>query len=245
MMSIWSKIGIGIAFALIIAYFVCAVAIVPTMRNEQTCKDLQLVITDSCSRQFVDATEIRQLLVDQNMYPIGRPMSEVSLTSIETAIQHHPTLRTTECYSTPYGTVVVRMSQRKPVLRVMSDDRNYFVDSDRQILSPRSKTASYVPIITGKVTPQMATGELFDFVCFLEKNEYWDSQIVQINIRPDCQIELIPRIGNQTILLGSLTNYEHKLAKLQKLYVDGFNKIGWQTYSTLDLRFNGQIVAKK
>ena len=46
------------------------------------------------------------------------------------------------------------------------------------------------------------------------------------------------------ILLGSLEEYQEKLDRLQKLYTNGFDRIGYPECQELDLRFKGQVVTR-
>ena len=86
---------------------------------------------------------------------------------------------------------------------------------------------------------------MFDFVTFLEDNTFWNAQIEQIFIRDDLKIELVPRVGEAIILLGTLDNYQSKLEKLRKLYVNGFNVVGWNKYKLIDLQYKDQVVCSK
>ena len=70
------------------------------------------------------------------------------------------------------------------------------------------------------------------------------AQVDQIYINKKGQAELIPKIGNQEILLGDFQDVEGKLEKLIAFYKDGIGYKGWKTYSTIDLRFDNQVVCK-
>jgi cell division protein FtsQ len=109
----------------------------------------------------------------------------------------------------------------------------------------RNSTAAYVPIVTGRVPLRFATGELYDFVLWVEDDDYWRAQIEQIHVVSPKRIELVPRVGSGVIVLGSLENYPLKLRKLKKLYQDGFSSFGWNDYAEVDLRFRGQVVCRK
>ena len=106
-------------------------------------------------------------------------------------------------------------------------------------------TASYVPVLTGRVTKKRATNDLYDFVEFLENDDFWHAQIVQINVTPNQQIELIPRVGDQVILLGKLDGYKKKLDKLETFYTSVMNKRGWLGYKEIDLRYHGQVIGRR
>ena len=105
--------------------------------------------------------------------------------------------------------------------------------------------AAYVPVVSGRVTISMASGKLFDFVGFVADDPFWNAQIEQINVRDDLKIELVPRVGDAIIMLGTLDNYASKLEKLKKLYARGFNVIGWNRYRMIDLQYKDQIVCDK
>ena len=57
--------------------------------------------------------------------------------------------------------------------------------------------------------------------------------------------ELVPRVGEHTILLGRPTNVEDKLGRMKEFYTEGLNKVGWNKYSQISLKYNNQIICKK
>ena len=59
------------------------------------------------------------------------------------------------------------------------------------------------------------------------------------------EIELTPKIGEQNILFGNIEDIESKLNKLNAFYENGIAYKGWKTYSTIDLRYDKQVVCKR
>ena len=59
------------------------------------------------------------------------------------------------------------------------------------------------------------------------------------------EIDLIPRVGNQIIHLGTTENYEGKLRNLEAFYDKVLPEVGWNKYSVINLEFKDQIVCKK
>ena len=57
------------------------------------------------------------------------------------------------------------------------------------------------------------------------KNEFWKAQIIQLHMNDDKEIELIPRVGNHIILLGSEEEMEAKFEKLMLFYKKEFSKL--------------------
>lgn len=91
----------------------------------------------------------------------------------------------------------------------------------------------------------MAKGALGEFALFLRNNFFWNSLIEQIDVDKNGEVTLVPRVGNQLILMGTLDNYQEKLEKLRALYEEGFNKVGWNKYKQITLKYDGQVVCTK
>lgn len=87
--------------------------------------------------------------------------------------------------------------------------------------------------------------DLYKFALFLQENEFWNDQIEQIYVYPDNDIELIPRVGNHRIMLGTLDEFEEKLANLKLFYEQAIPKVGWEKYSMINLKYKNQIVCTK
>ena len=59
------------------------------------------------------------------------------------------------------------------------------------------------------------------------------------------EVELYPRVGEHTIVLGTTENFRKKLDNLMIFYKNGLSKTGWNKYSVINLSYNGQIVCTK
>lgn len=242
-MERWKQIATCICAGLVCAYIVFCISYFSERRLNPVCNNFEVRFLDSHQRQFVSTSEMQQFIRRTGIKLEDEPISSQRCQQIEEHALQHPMIRKAKCYCSPDGTVHLRLQQRIPVFRVLGAD-NYYIDSDRRLMFTRTTTATYVPIVTGRVSQHLAQGELYDFVRWLEKDKFWSAQITQINIVDAEHIELIPRIGTGTIMLGNLSDYEKKLEKLQTLYTEGFSKFGWKEYKEIDLRFRGQIVCR-
>lgn len=105
-----------------------------------------------------------------------------------------------------------------------------------------SSFAVYVPVATGEIDEEFAQTELYDFAMFLNNNSEWDAWVEQIVVKNSNEVELIPRAGNFRIIMGSLEDYPTKLNKFARFVDDGLNKLGWNRYSEINLKFDNQVV---
>lgn len=230
---------------ILVSVYVLASLFAFTKKNTGvTCDDVEIILLDKNKIELIDVIDVEKFLVSQDLYPLGKKLSEIQTESIENTLHRNEMIKSAECYATPSGKVYIKIGQRIPKFRVIGRS-NYYIDTERKKIKTSTDYTAYLPIVSGYVSEEMAMGDLFDFICFLEKNSFWDAQIEQIYVRPDKKVELVPRVGDSIILLGTLDNYEAKLEKLKKLYTKAFNVIGWNHYKMIDLQYNGQIVCTK
>ncbi len=212
--------------------------------NHITCVHLDVSFDDNDEIQLITDSEIAKMLENNDLNPIGKSYRNIHTESIEKVLLKNPMIKNAECYKTPSGSLRIKIKQRVPKFMIAGQE-NYYIDTDRQLFPVSLNQAAYVPVVSGTITKSFATGKLFDFVSSIVEDPFWNAQIEQIYILEDLKIVLIPRVGDATIVLGKLDNYQSKLDKLYRLYKQGFNTIGWNHYEKIDLQYDNQIVCTK
>ena len=208
------------------------------------CTQVDIVVEDSVSRQYVDAMELEGYLKARGCYALTKAMSEVDCHMIEQTLLKHEMIRTASCYKTPFGAVRIRVTQRVPVLCVKTAEGNYLVDADRRVMPYRSGMRLDVPVFTGAISKCAATEEYYDFVLWLQDNSYWGERIRDVYVRNPKLVVLSQKDYSAKIVLGNLEGYEDKLARLRSLYKKGFDVLGYPECRELDLRYAGQVVRR-
>ncbi|MDD6473152.1 MAG: cell division protein FtsQ [Bacteroidales bacterium] len=228
-----------------IAYIVVAVMYV-NRTESLVCKGIELAIKDSAQSSIITSKELVNMLQKQKLNPVGKKMEEIQVSQIEEFIASHPLMRSVECYKTPSNKILVEIQQRIPVIRVIaSNGENYFVGNEAEIIPFNSRCVVDLPVATGVIDKTFAKNELYRFALFLKKNEFWNSQIEQINILSDKTIELVPRVGQHVVYLGTFANYQEKLERLKKFYTKALNQVGWNKYSRINVEFSNQIICTR
>jgi len=80
-------------------------------------------------------------------------------------------------------------------------------------------------------------------VRIIQADTFWNSQISEVIVDSMGMFELTPVLGDQRIILGDIDGAKNKLNNLFLFYKNVLNRIGWDKYETLDLRFHDQVVA--
>ncbi len=212
--------------------------------NQKICNDLDIRFINSENIRLINEKDIAVALESRGLNPIGRNFGHIRTEDIENELLKNPMLKKVECYKTPSGKICIEVLQRTPKF-LIAGSQNIYVDTERRFFPVSLNYAAYVPVVSGRVTKSFATGKLFDFISFLDRDSFWNSQIEQIYVRDDQTLELVPRVGEAVIILGSPENFEQKLNRLYLLYKQGFNTIGWNLYDTINLEYDDQIVCSK
>jgi cell division protein FtsQ len=87
--------------------------------------------------------------------------------------------------------------------------------------------------------------ELFKTADFISKDSLWSAQIAQIYVNQDHELELIPRVGTNRILLGNADSLESKFYNLLVFYKQALPQVGWDRYKIINIKFANQVVGVK
>ena len=214
-------------------------------KNSTICKELRIDIIDTLDRHYLTDNEIKSSIVKAGLSPVGKDLSTVSTATIENKLKENRLIKRVECYKTIDGTVRIKIYQREPVLRVFSTKESYYVDNEGEKIPVPSNFAAYVPVASGYIEDEYAKTQLYEFVMFLQQDKFWNSQIKQIYVSPNGDVELTPAVGDHQIVLGKVEDYKENLEKLRLFYEKGLSKVGWNKYSIINLKYKNQVVCTK
>jgi len=212
------------------------------MERTSMCKDIRVNIADAAERQYLNEKDILYSISKAGLSPVGKDLSFVSMAALENIITENRLIKQADCYKAVNRTVQINVYQRKPVLRIFSAKESYYIDSDGEKMSIPENFSAYVPVANGFIEEEYAQKQLYEFAMFLQVDKFWNSQIKQIYIAQNGDIELTPVVGNHIIILGKIDNYKEKLNKLRLFYDKGLSKVGWNRYSVINLKYKNQVV---
>ena len=215
-MKVWSKILLAVLITLLVGGLVVALAFIVPSNDTKKCENIHLIVSDYEQFKFISDKEVSFQLQNSGVYPVGKLHSEIDLTEMEQSLMKLNMVKDVKCYFANNDDVNVSVTQRVPVFRVKEDGRDYYIDNERKRMPTSIKFSAYVPIVTGNVNFEFAASELYDFVVYLQSESRWRSAFTQIYVYPNNKVELIPRVGDFRIELGTLERYEAKLGILEK-----------------------------
>lgn len=209
-------------------------------------KSIEVFINDSTDQNFVSAADIRQQLRAAKLNPVGQPFDSVNTLEIASVLERNKLIRKASCYHTPDSMLRIDIEQRHPILRVKSSSQgDFFVDEDGEVMPVQNIVARQIPLATGFISKELASKDLYALAQFLKEDRFWRQLITQIYVDNKGEIELVPRVGSHTILIGSAENCDKKLANVHKFYNKVLSRKGWNYYKVINAKFDNQIVGEK
>lgn len=250
----------GIFAAIMACLLAASLNVSARRRGALTCSGLKVTISDSSSRSFVTVADIKGYLDKEFGGYSGKPVSELDLTKAEEIIDSKSAVLKSQVYMTKDGMLNVNVTQREPVIRFQKKDVGFYADSRGYIFPLQSNYTARVPIIDGELPISggkgykgMLTdrkelewmGKVLEMVEYMNKEEVWAEDIVQITVNSDGDIVMVPREGKERFIFGSPYRYEEKF-KLMELYYTGIKPEKEEDfYSTVNVKYENQIICRK
>lgn len=250
----WKAIGKGFAWVLCLSGIVVLMSFIEVKKQEVKCTDVKILIPGADN--FIEREEIDAILKQSQGNLVGKPLGEINIHEIEKTIQANPYIAFAKVYADMDGVIQIQIKQRQPVLRIINaGGQDYYIDRDGLKMPMSPNFTANVLVATGNIfegfggrvdtliTPLVV--DLYKAALFLKQDTLWDAQIEQIFVNPKSDIELIPRVGNQRIILGNADSLAVKMGNLLAFYKQAMPLVGWDTYKTINIKYINQIICEK
>jgi cell division protein FtsQ len=245
------KIGRNILFLLSIPGIITAFVFANTTSTEFTLNAIHVDI-ENTALSFITEKDVLDMLNNRHAVVGQSLVKHLNIQELEDYVQSNDWVERAEIYISADHALHVQVKQRNPTLRVNfheDTDFAFYLDEKAKLIPLSAQYIANVPVVT---TPRMQVNEsdqelrndLVYLATILQQDSFWNAMITQIHVTPTYEIELIPALGHHIILLGDVNDLEAKLGRLFHFYKEGQQKIDWNRYNEIDLRFAGQIVAR-
>ena len=248
---LWLVLGTGTAVLLVAAI---------RKNDSKQCKKVVIKIsgienTLFNDEKFVDEKDILNTIEKVcNENPVGKSIGSFDLRKMETELEKSDWIKNAELFFDNNDILKVTVQEREPVARVFTTGgTSFYIDAALKMLPLSDKFSARLPVFTNfpsdKIVLSAADSNLLrdvkDISIALQKDSFSMAMIDQVDITPQQNFEMIPKIGNQVIVFGNATAIEEKFSKLQLFYKQVMIKTGWSRYSEINVQYKNQIVAKR
>jgi len=250
----WKAIFKGFAWLICLAGVVVLMSFIEIKKHEVKCTSIKILIPGADN--FIEREEIDAILKQSQGELIGRNLEQINIHQIEKTLKSNPYIAFAKVYADMNGIINIEVKQRQPVLRILNaGGQDYYIDSDGLKMPMSPNFTANVLVATGNILEGFGgkvdtlftplASDLYKAALFIKKDTLWDAQIEQMYVNEKSDIELIPRVGNQRIILGNADSLETKMNNLLAFYKQAMPLVGWSAYKTINLKYVNQIVCEK
>ena len=259
----WKNTGRTFTWIFLGSYMIVLLSFTAKKSEEVLCHTVKVVVTDSTLNRFVQAEQIKKMLLAKNDKIHGYPLKDINTKETEEMLARLPFTREVDVFKTMDGTLHVEIKQRRPIVKIFNMlGESYYIDEEGFIVPSSGRYSAHVLVANGYIrdtfkpdhsvnllkTSLEKKSPLYDIYTlakFIDSKPFWKSQFEQLYVNGKKQYELIPRVGAHVILLGTAEDYEYKFRKLKSLYRSAFNKLGWNDYEYINLKYKNQVICTK
>lgn len=251
---IWRHILIGFAWVTVLSGIVVLMSFIEVKKSEVICKDVKVYIPGN--QYFIDKEEVDNILDVKSKALIGHRLEDINIHALENKLKANPFIEFAKVYADMDGIIQVEISQRQPIMRVVNKfDQDFYIDQHGLKIPLSQNFTAKVLVATGNIDELFSNRvdslhtdmarDLYKTADFIRKDSLWSAQIVQVFVNDHHEMELIPRVGNQRILLGNADSLKTKFANLLVFYKQALPQVGEDAYKIINIKYANQVIGVK
>jgi len=211
----------------------------------EKCTGIEVQVINADSTSFVTPQGVLNDLKGQGIKLVGKRMGDINASEIEEALRLSPYLENADIVKCQDGKVLIRVSQLVPVFRVFDGGSSYYVNRAGKHMSATNYYHSDVPVVQGHFTRKFPPTHLLPLIDYVENDSLLHSLVTMYIVRDTNNIILVPSISGHVVNIGNVSGLENKFAKLKLFYREVMPQRGWNTFDTISVKWNHQVVATR
>lgn len=199
---------------------------------------------ESNENMFLTHQMVNNLLI-QNLGDASRIQKDkVDLNTLENELNHHEMIEKAEVFSTIDGFLNTRITQKTPILRVISDNDSYYLDKKGDRISLSTNFSARVPLVVGEISKEKRKPYL-NLFNEINKDDFLSKNITGAQIMPSGNVVLTNRSFDYKIAFGKPINVQKKLRNYKAFFHHAIKDTLIKEYKEINLMFTQQVVCKK
>ncbi|MGM0611971.1 MAG: cell division protein FtsQ/DivIB [Bacteroidota bacterium] len=192
----------------------------------------------------------------------GKSLPQVRESDIELEIEKNPYVLNAEVYTTIDGFCNADVWQRKTILQLI-DRRGkcVYVDENGVLMPDGKKLPARVPVANGNfsldtihpdiddITIEQLNNKrlehFFKIAKVVQNDKFLNACVEQIYNNEKGDYEIVTKLGQHSVLIGSINQLGQKMEKLKIFYQNANARGGWKQYDQLNLKYENQVIGNK
>ncbi|MCY7409428.1 MAG: hypothetical protein LH473_04090, partial [Chitinophagales bacterium] len=215
-------------------------------------RGIEINIDESNGNFFISKNDVLQILRDNRVnFKSAKPAAAINYRQLEQVLENNPYVEHAEIYTDANEKITINIQQRTPVLRIINNQSvSYYLDNHGKRMPLSSNFTARVQVATGfiftnadhqSIADSITEKNLFVLADFIQRDSFLSSLTEQIIINKQNEIEIIPMIGNHSILIGDTENLNEKFDRLKIFYRETIGHVNLNQYSMINLKYDNKI----
>ncbi|MFB9862322.1 hypothetical protein EFA69_13155 [Rufibacter immobilis] len=251
----WNRKVKALLFAVFcLAGFIFLAGFSKARQEQKICKKVNIKIDNEYNNYFLSDSEVMALLTRNGSQPLtGMKKNEIDLKRLEMRIKSHKFVKQAEVSRDLEGNINVTIQQNRPIARLLSTEKDVYVDEEgNQLPLSALYTAHVIPVTASLGRSAKASSffqdsvgrEYLSLLQFIEKDAFWNAQLAHMDIDQKGKVSFLTQVGNQRIEFGKPVEVQEKFRKLFIFYKEVMPVVGWDRYSRLNVEYKDQIICE-
>jgi len=231
------------------------------------CKQYSINIDYGNADVLVTNADIYNIVKHSGHLLRGEPVGYINAEKIESNLCRQPYVASANVFVTIDGNTEINVIQRQPILRIFNQKgESFYLDGTGHLLPLNPEFSARVLIANGYIQESFSKtvnylqdsirvndslqfnsvmNKLFILSTYIMKDPFLKALIEEVYVEKNGEFELIPKFGDQLILLGNTENIKDKFDRLILFYRQGLNVTGWNRYNVINIKYKNQVVCSK
>lgn len=229
---------------LLIIYLGVALSYTSKAWGTDNFRKVHIHVSDSEANGFITPEDIDHELGSISVRLVHESHNKVNTLNIKKRLLAWDKIEDANCTVLNNGELLIDVVPLVPVARVFEDGAStYYINRAGKRMDAAAELRIDVPVITGVFPSSHDPVYLLPVLDYINNDEELSSFVSAIEFNRNKDIIIIPSMRGHVINFGDTLNIADKFKRLKIFYNRVIPVKGWETYDTLSVKWNGQIVA--
>ena len=227
--------------------FIVVIVIFSFKNNSNSIKEIVV----NSENKFLDRYQIESLITEK----MDKDSIIKNVNIIEKNILANPFVKEIKLYQDLSNKLIVDLVQYQPIARLVSENKkDFYIDLHGNIFPTSTKfservllihTADNINFDLKNINSTDYGKKIFTMINYIINDIFLSKIISEIDINYNKNIIIYPQVSKQKIIFGYPEQIDVKFDKLMLFYKKILPAKGWNTYKTVNLKFENQIICDK
>lgn len=260
------KILIWVVWTILVAGIGSLFVFANKKQGNETCRVLKVQIEYNRAEPLINESYIVKLITNEGIRIKGQPLKSIPTEAIRQLLLKNPYISKASVRIGVDGIANVFVEQRKALVKVMpSEGSSFYLDTRGAHMPLRPGFPARVMVASGSIKYGLITNKENSSEAATEPFKMLNSDLQKVYVAASAlsnqpftlalteqlflnnqgELELIPKIGDQVIVLGDTTRLTEKIENLNTFYARGMQADGWNNYHSISLKYRNQVICTK